>query len=311
MRVIFMGAPEFAVPALESLFFSKYEIVAVYTQPDKTAGRGQAVSNVPVKRAATTLGLPIFQPETLKAPAEQIRIASFKPDVIVVAAYGHILPNSILKVPVYGCLNIHPSLLPNFRGVAPVPAAIIQGVEFTGVSIILLDRGIDSGPILSQSQIPIASDDTSQTLLEKLSNIGAALLVDVLPRLKNKQIVARHQDKTLASYTRRLQKSDGEINWYQTAVEISRQVRAYQPWPSSFTYWQSRHLKIIEAIACEGMAATPGKVVTYGGELAFGIETGAGILGIKKVQLEGKKVMSADEFIRGQRQLIGVVLPTK
>jgi len=310
MRIVFMGTPDFAVPALELLVMNGYEVVGIYTQPDKVSGRGQTLSAPPIKLAAQTLNLPVYQPANLKVTEEIERLAGLKPDVIIVAAYGVILTKTILDLPALGSINLHPSLLPKYRGVVPVPAAILNGDEFTGVSIIQLDKGIDTGPILAQAQIPIASNDTAELLMEKLSYIGAYLLLDVITRLLTKAIVPRAQDNSVAVYTRMLEKTDGEIDWQKSALEISRQVRAYQPWPGSYTRWQGRQLKIVEAKPLTGAATTPGKVVSLPGPLALGIETANGILGVEKVQLEGKRAMSAGEFIRGQKQLIGTVLPT-
>ncbi len=310
MRIVFMGTPDFAVPALELLVANKYQVIGVYTQPDKVSGRGQALSATPVKKMAADLGLSVYQPENLKSKDERERLAELRPDAVVVAAYGVILPEAILNLPEYGCLNIHPSLLPRYRGVAPVPAAILHGDEFTGVSIMLLDKGVDTGPLLAQIQIPVTANDTAGLLLEKLSYTGAHLLLDVFPRLVKHEITPRPQNNAFASYTRMLSKNDGDIDWRKSALEISRQVRAYQPWPGSYTRWQGRQLKIIEAKPLNAGLAIPGSVVPLSGEPAFGIGTADGILGVEKVQLEGKRVMAAGEFIRGQRQLIGTVLPT-
>jgi len=310
MRIVFMGTPKFAVPALELLVANGYEIVSAYTQPDKTSGRGRTLSVTPVKIAALALNLSVFQPVTLKSTEEAERLAGLKPDVIIVAAYGIILPKTALDLPMLGCINIHPSLLPKYRGVAPVPAAILNGDIFTGVSIMQLDRGIDTGPILAQTQIPITSHETTGVLMEKLSYVGAHLLLDVIPRVQKKEIIPRVQDNALASYTKMLEKTDGEIEWQKSALEISRQVRAYQPWPGSYTRWQGKQLKIIEAKPLNDESTIPGKVVALLNHSSIGIATGSGILEVEQLQLEGKRVMSSDEFIRGQKQLIGTVLPT-
>jgi methionyl-tRNA formyltransferase len=309
MGIVFMGTPEFAVPVLELLVANKYKITAVYTQPDKASGRGHGLSLSPVKKAALEMDLAVVQSDNFKSPAEKERLAALKPDAIIVAAYGVILPPAVLQVAPLGCINIHPSLLPKYRGVAPVPAAILKGDEFTGVSVMLLDKGVDTGPILAQAQIPVNDTDTAGLLREKLSCLGARLLLEVLPRLAKKEITPKAQDNTVASYTHLLEKADGEINWRKSANEISRHVRAYQPWPGSFTHWQGRQLKIIDAVPLEGNVLTPGNVVFMNNEKKFGVETGAGILAIETLQLEGKKVMAAAEFIRGQRSLIGALLP--
>jgi methionyl-tRNA formyltransferase len=310
MRIIFMGTPAFAVPALEMLVVNKFEVAGVYTQPDKVSGRGQTLSAPPVKLAAIKLNLPVFQPDNLKLAVEKERLIGLKPDIIIVAAYGVILPKIVLDLPAHGCINIHPSLLPKYRGVAPVPAAILNGDEFTGVSIMLLDKGIDTGLILAQAQITITAIDSGGMLMEKLSIIGAHLLLDIIPRWQKKEIVPRPQENALASYSRMIEKTDGEINWHRSALEISRQVRAYQPWPGSYTRWQGKQLKIVEAKPISGKSEVPGKVILAADQASIGIETVDGILEVQKVQLEGKRAMSGAEFIRGQKQFVGAVLPS-
>ncbi|MDD5288462.1 MAG: methionyl-tRNA formyltransferase [Dehalococcoidales bacterium] len=310
MRIVFMGTPEFAVYPLEALAGSGDEVVAVYTQPDRPSGRGRAVEETPVKKAALRCNLSVLQPENLKSPETIRQLAELKPDAIVVAAFGQILRQSVLEIPPFGCINIHPSLLPRYRGVAPVPAAILNGEAFTGVSIMLLDKGIDTGPVLARAQVPVTSQDTAGLLLEKLSRIGAQLLLDVLPRWYRKEIKPQPQGDTGATYTKMLAKEAGEIDWHLPAVEIWRRIRAYQPWPGCYTKWQGKQLKIIEAIPLAGEGgAKPGEVVAVKDTpAAFGVASGDGVLGVIKVQLEGKRVMPADEFLRGQRQFIEAVL---
>jgi methionyl-tRNA formyltransferase len=309
MRIVFMGTPEFAAVPLEFLVLNGAGVIAVYTQPDNKAGRGRTIVAPPVKTIALQYGLPIYQPANLKSAEEKDNLTALKPDVIVIAAFGQILPQDILEIPRYGCLNIHPSLLPRYRGVSPVPAAILNGDEFTGVSVMMLDRGVDTGPVLVQAQVSITGWDTTGSLTEKLSRIGAQLLLEVLPRLVKGQVAPQVQNNAQATYTRLIDKEAGEIDWNQPAVELWRQVRAYQPWPSSYTRWQGKQLKIIEAVPLEGQSGTPGWVVPLAGDVAFGVETEAGILGVIRVQMEGKRIMLAGEFLRGQRQLIGALLP--
>jgi methionyl-tRNA formyltransferase len=310
MRIIFMGTPEFAVPALERLITSGYEVAAVYTQPDKAAGRGRVVEEPPVKKAALLHNLTVLQPENFKSAETKRQLLELKPDAIVVAAFGQILPRSVLEIPAFGCINIHPSLLPKYRGVAPVPAAILNGDEFTGVSIMLMDKGIDTGPVLTSVHVPVLPQDTAETLMQKLANTSAQLLLDTLPGWFRKEITPQPQNDAGASYTKMLTKEAGEIDWKLPAVQIWRQVRAYQPWPGSFTKWQGKQLKILDTVPLPGEGASePGTVVPVKTEgAAFGISTGEGILGVKKVQMEGKKAVTADEFLRGQRQFIGAML---
>jgi len=312
LRVVFMGTPELAVTSLEHLILNQYQVVAVYTQPDRVAGRGRSLVSSPVKRLAMERGLPVVQPVSFKEAKAVAQLASFRPDVIVVAAFGQILPPSVLDIPRYQCLNIHPSLLPRFRGASPVAAAILAGDEFTGVSIMLMDRGLDTGPVLAQAQVPVSAQDTTGSLTAKLSLIAAQLLLEVLPRWTRGEITPRPQDETKASYSGEFSKNDGEIDWHLPAVDIWRRVRAFHPWPGCYTEWQGKQLKIIEAVPLpEGDKLEIGQVVALSKEGAvFGVNTGEGILGILKVQLEGKRTMSSAEFLRGQRQLIGATLPS-
>ncbi|MDI6814748.1 MAG: methionyl-tRNA formyltransferase [Dehalococcoidales bacterium] len=314
MRIVFMGTPEFAVPCLEHLILNQYQVVAVYTQPDKPAGRGRSLVSPPLKRAALTWKLPVVQPVSLKGAEAVAQLAGFHPDVIVVAAFGQILPPSVLDIPAYGCINIHPSLLPRFRGASPVAAAILAGDEFTGVSIMLMDKGLDTGPILAKAQIPISPQDTTGSLTAKLSQIAARLLQEVLVRWLRGEIAPQPQNEAEATYCSSISKEEGEIDWHLPAIDIWRRVRAFHPWPGCYTRWLGRQLKIIEAVPLpEETAAEVGRVVALtptaeGKKAVFGVYTGDGILGVLRVQLEGKQAMSAAEFLRGQRQFIGAAL---
>ena len=315
LRVIFMGTPEFAIPPLEHLILNQYQVVAVYTQPDKPAGRGRSLSSPPVKRAALAWKLPVMQPVSLKSAEAVAQLAEFHPDVIVVAAFGQILPQSVLDIPSYGCINIHPSLLPRFRGASPVAAAILAGDEFTGVSIMLMDKGLDTGPILGRAQIPISAQDTTGSLTAKLSLIAAQLLLEVLPCWSRGELTPQPQNEAEATYSSSISKEEGEIDWHLPTVDIWRRVRAFQPWPGCYTRWRGRQLKVIEAVPLPGERALEvGQVVvpTSATELkaAFGVSTGDGVLGVLRVQLGGKRAMSAAEFLRGQRQFIGAILPS-
>ncbi len=312
MRAVFMGTPEFAVPALEYLASNEYQLVAVYTQPDKAAGRGRSLVASPVKRAAIRWQLPVAQPVSFKEAGVVAQLAGFQPEVIVVAAFGQILPQSVLDIPRYGCVNVHPSLLPRFRGASPIAAAILAGSEFTGVSIMLMDRGMDTGPVLARAQVPVSAQDTTGSLTAKLSLIAARLLLDVLPRWLRGEIAPQPQDGNEATYSSVLSKKSGEIDWHLSAVDIGRRVRAFQPWPECYTVWQGRQLKIIEAAPLPGeKTLEAGQVVALDrGGAAFGVNTGDGVLGVLRVQLEGKRAMSSAEFLRGQRQFIGAVLPS-
>ena len=313
MRVVFMGTPEFAVPSLEGLVLDGHQVVAIYTRPDRPAGRGCRLAVSPAKKAATALNLPVVQPVNFKEAATVAELGHFSPDVIVVAAYGRILPTSVLNTPRYGCLNLHPSLLPRHRGASPVAAAILNGDEFSGVTIMLMDTGLDTGPALARVQIPIADWDTTGSLTTRLSLVAAHLLGEVLTTWPQGEISPRPQDEAAASFSGTVTKADGEIDWGQPALVIWRQVRALQPWPGGYTWRRGKMLKIIEARPRpHSKKAKIGEVLALpssGEGAAFAIATGDGILGIIKVQLEGKRVMSSAEFLRGQRQFIGAVLP--
>ncbi len=315
MRVVFMGTPRFAVPPLEHLILDGYPVVAVYTQPDRMAGRGRPLASSPVKRAAQDRALPVLQPATLGQAEVVAQLAGFAPDVIVVAAFGQLLPPSVLAIPRYGCINIHPSLLPRFRGASPVAAAILAGDEFAGVSIMLMDRGLDTGPLLARAQLAISTGDTTGSLADKLSQVAARLLPEVLLRRGRGEITPEPQNEAEASYCGEITKEEGEIDWHRSAVDIWRRVRAFQPWPGSYTRWRGKQLRLLEVVPLPGCgAAGAGQVVALtpaaeSPRLAFGVACGEGILGVSEVQLEGKQAMAAAEFLRGQRRFIGETLP--
>jgi methionyl-tRNA formyltransferase len=311
IKIVFMGTPAFSVHPLRYLITEGYNIAAVYTQPDKSSGRGRIVVASPVKQYATSHQLPVMQPRNFRAAGTVAELAALAPDVIVVAAFGQILPETVLDIPRYGCLNVHPSLLPRFRGVSPIPAAILAGDTFAGVCIMLLDPGMDTGPIIAEAQTPVLPWDTTGSLTTRLAQIGAQLLVDVIPHWINGEIEPRPQDNSKATYCGMVRKEDGLIDWHLPAVDISRRVRAFNPWPGAFTLWQGKQLKIIEArpvsidaILKQGeVRALPEK------DAGFAVGTGDGALGVHTVQIEGKRAMPSSEFLRGQRQFIGAVLP--
>ncbi len=310
MRILFMGTPEFAVAPLEHLILKRFQVVAVYTRPDRPAGRGCPLTFSPVKEAALARGLTVVQPASLDGAEAVAQLSAFRPDVIVVAAFGQVLPRPILDIPGHGCLNIHPSLLPRHRGASPVAAAILAGDEFTGVSIMLMDSGLDTGPILAGTRVPISPEDTTGSLTARLSQVAARLLPGVLVRWAEGEITPQPQDEAEATYSRPVSKKEGEIDWHSPAVDIWRRVRAFQPWPGCYTSWRGRRLEVIEAVPLPGrITAAAGQVVALDGEASFGVNTGGGILGVLKMQLEGKRAMPAAEFLRGQRQFIGSILP--
>jgi methionyl-tRNA formyltransferase len=307
MRVVYMGVPEFAVPALEWLISSEHQLVAVYTQPDKPAGRGREPSFSPVKRVALEHGLEVRQVESFAKAGAVASLAQLSPDMIVIAAFGQILPPQVLAIVPFGCINLHPSLLPRHRGPTPIPAAILAGDDWTGVSIMLLDEGIDSGPILAQRRVEIAPEDSTDSLTRKLAGIAAQLLAETLPRWLSHSLASQPQRDEGVTYTKLLSKGDGEIDWQLPALQIWRRVRAFYPWPGCYTTWQGKRLKIVEAIPILGEQGEPGRVVSLrvGG---VGVQSGEGILILLRVQLEGKRDMSAEEFLRGHRGFIGELL---
>jgi len=312
LRVLFMGTPEFAVPPLQKLWQEHYPVVAVYTQPDKAGGRGRCLTMSPVKKAALAKGLPVVQATSLKESESVAQLAAFRPEVIVVAAFGQMLPQAVLDIPPYGCLNIHPSLLPRHRGASPVAAAILAGDEFTGVTIMLMDHGLDTGPILAQEKMRIAAQDTTDSLSARLSLKAAEMLPGVMWRWTAGEIKPRPQNEAEATYCIAIKKEDGEIDWRLSAADIWRRVRAYQPWPGAYTSWCGRRLEVIEAEALppEGQPKIGQVVALRRREYGFGVGTGDGILGVIKVQPQGKRAMPAADFLRGQRSLAGVVLPS-
>jgi len=311
LRLVFMGSPQFAVPPLERLLASKYQVAAVYTQPDRPAGRGRGLVSSPVKQAAQARGLTVVQPASLKAAGAREQLKGFEPDAIVVAAFGQILPEPVLALPRLGCLNIHPSLLPRFRGASPVASTILAGDDFSGVSIMVMDEGLDTGPVLARAQIPILDRDTTGSLTEKLSRLGAQLLGEVLVGWSRGERTPRPQDESKVTYCSPIAKEEGEIDWRRPAIDIWRRVRAFNPWPGCYTRWWGKTLKIIEVVPLGGeRTAGVGRVVALDSKAGFGVGTGDGILAIARVQMEGKKAMSADEFLRGQRGLLGAVLPS-
>ncbi len=312
MRIVFMGAAEFGLPILEWLAHSEHQLVAVYTQPDKPVGRGRAPTFPAVKRVALEHGLTAVQPPSFKEPAVVEFLGRLRPDVIVVAGLGMILPAEVLALPRHGCINLHPSLLPRHRGPSPVQGAILAGDDWTGVSVMLMDEGVDSGPILSQRKVAIEPQDTTGSLTTKLAQIAAQLLAETLPLWLGGGLVPQPQPEEGATYTRLISKDEGEIDWHLPAPQIWRRVRAFYPWPGCYTRWQEKMVKVLEAIALPG-GGEPGRVRALGPDAgaALGVETGDGILGLLRLQLEGKRAMSAEEFARGPREFVGALLPSR
>jgi methionyl-tRNA formyltransferase len=303
-RIIFMGTPRFAVPTLNALA-DAHQVVGVVTQPDRPAGRGRDLRQSAVKRAAVQQDLPLFQPRSLRTPQAIAQLAEWDPEVIIVAAFGQILSQDVLDLPPYGCLNVHASLLPRWRGAAPVAAAIMAGDEVTGVTIMKLDAGLDTGPILAQREEAIRPDDTRATLTERLSYVGAELMAETLPAYLTNDLQPQPQAQERATLADQIRKEDGQLDWSRSAKELDRKIRAFTPWPGTFTFWHDRRLKILDAaplLDWQG-SAPPGAVIDV--EAGAAVATGDGALRLEKVQLAGKRAMEIRPFLRGQRGFVG------
>jgi len=312
VRTIFMGTPQFAVPVLASLLENSYQVIAVYTQPDKPAGRGHGLAVSPVKRLALERQIPVVQPQTLRSGEAVAKLASFEPELIVVAAFGLILPSEVLALPKFGCINVHPSLLPRHRGPSPVAHTILCGDELTGVTIMLMDTKLDAGPILAQKKVGISFMDTTGSLSDKLAEAGAGLLLETLPKWVGGELKPQAQDESKATYSRLITSEDGEIDWHLSALELWRMVRAYNPWPGCYTWYRGKRLKIHKAIPLAGArTGEVGEVVALSEEPGVGVVSGQGILGLCQVQLEGRREMPASDFVRGRRDFIGSILGRK
>ena len=297
LRLVFAGTPEFALPALEALADSPHTIAAVLTQPDRPAGRGRVPSASPVKQRATELGLPVEQPPSLKPAAQWRKLEGLAPDLLVVVAYGLILPPEVLAVPKYGCLNIHASLLPRWRGAAPIQRALLAGDEQTGVTIMQMDEGLDTGDILSQERVPILPRDTAGSLHDTLARVGADTLMKVICDLSAGGVAPREQEEARACYAPKLEKSEAVLDWRQPAAALGRAVRAFNPWPVAETLLDGKRLRIWEACVLDSPAAdAPGSVLEAGPD-GIDVATGDGILRLLKVQLPGRKVLAAREFL--------------
>ena len=312
-RLVFMGSPWFAVPVLEALAdWPGVEIAGVVTPPDRPSGRGRQSQPPPVKSCALERGTPVFQPDSLRSQAAQQQLAALAADVIVVAAYGKLLPPPVLALPPRGCLNLHPSLLPRHRGPTPVPASILNGDTITGVTLMQLDRGMDTGPIVAQTEYPLTGAETADELTAALFKLGARLLLDNLEIWMDGGLTARPQDATSATVTKRLDRNDGRADWGMSADVLDRRRRAFTPWPGLFTQWEGRTLKLLDSTPLPAPApadSLPGQVVdgaSWGDSLA--VVTGDGLLGLERLQLEGRRAVTTREFLAGFPRIKGSVL---
>jgi methionyl-tRNA formyltransferase len=297
IRIVFMGSPDFAVPILRRLA-RQYEIVGVVTQPDREAGRGRALKPPSVKLAALQLNLPVIQPEKIRAPEAMAQLRLWAPDLIVVAAFGQILRAEVLALPAHGSVNVHASLLPRWRGAAPIQAAIAAGDTETGVSIMKMDEGVDTGGVLSQRRIPVEPEETGGSLSERLSKLAADLLSETLPAYLSGMLQPQPQDSALASHAPMLKTEDGRLDFGASAATLARRVRAFQPWPGTFLVWNEARLKVRRAHSESGEAA-PGERLVCRGQVAVG--TGNGLLILDEVQPAGKKPMDGRTFLMGAR----------
>jgi len=300
MRVVFMGTPAFAVPTLAALQQGGHEIVSVMTQPDRPAGRGRHLTPPPVKAKALALGFPVVQPERVKAPEVLEQLRAERPEVIVVVGYGQIIPQSIIDLPPHGCVNVHASLLPKYRGAAPMQWAIANGETRTGVTTMRIEKRLDAGDILLWCETEIGSAETEPDLAARLAVMGASLLIETLERLQAGTIVPRKQDEAEATYAPILKREDGWIEWSRNAREIFNRIRGFEPWPGSYTNFRGKRLHIRGAQVAQGVARPPGALFSSGDNLLVACGEGTSLL-VDEVQLEGKTRTSAKDFVRGHR----------
>ena len=300
MRVVFMGTPDFSVGTLKALAVAGHEIVGVVSQPDKPKGRGKNLQPTPVKEAAMELGLPVYQPKKVREPEFVELLRSLKPDVMVVAAFGQIITKEILEMPKYGCINVHASLLPAYRGAAPIQWAVINGDKESGVTIMQMDEGIDTGDMIEKAVVPIAEDETGGSLFDKLSHTGAKLCVKVLKDLEEGTAVGEKQpEESTTPYAKMIDKKMGEVDWKKSAKEIEQLIRGLNPWPSAYTKVHGKTLKLWKAkVLLETSQMKPGQIVKVTKD-SLAVQTGQGMLEIQELQLEGKKRMDTSSFLRG------------
>lgn len=306
-KIVFFGTSDFAIPALEKLLTDNWQIAAIITQPDRPVGRKQITTPPPIKEFAENNNLTVWQPEKLANYKTQI--ANCKPDLFVVADYGKIIPQSILDLAKFGCLNIHPSLLPKYRGPSPIETALLDGQDKTGVTIMLLDKEMDHGLILAQEKAKIGQEESKSRLEERLAQMGANLLAKVLPKFLDGGIKPEAQDHATATYTKILTREDGQIDWKKSAQEIYNQYRAFHPWPGIFTIWEDQRLKIIKPeMSAEHQSDKATGQVFLNSNNELSVNCGKGSLVLHEIQLEGKIIMNSKEFIRGYAAIVGTVL---
>lgn len=308
MKVIFMGTPEFSVGTLEALISAGHEVVLAVTQPDKPKGRGKEMQFTPVKEVALRHGIPVFQPKKVRESSCVEELRGYQADVMVVIAFGQILPKEILELTPYGCINVHASLLPKYRGAAPIQWSVIDGETVTGVTTMQMDEGLDTGDMILKTEVKMDEKETGGSLHDKLAEAGASLCVETLKALQDGTAPFEKQGESPTEYARMLDKRLGNINWSMKAVEIERLIRGLNPWPSAYTYWDGKVMKIWEAEVAEGRQdACPGTVISVDKQ-CFLVQTGDGLLAVRSLQMPGKKRMGADAFLRGYKMAAGTVL---
>jgi methionyl-tRNA formyltransferase len=301
MRIVFMGTPEFAVPSLEALLASGDQVVGIVTQPDRPKGRGQQLTPSPVKQIAQREAIPLLQPVKMKAPEFLEPLAAWKPDLIAVTAFGRILHPGILSLPPMGCVNVHGSLLPKYRGAAPIQWAVINGETETGITTMLMDEGMDTGPMLLQERIPILPDDTAGTLAPRLASLGGQLLVETITQLKAGGLTPRVQDHSQATLAPLLKKEDGVIDWKADAQSIANRVRGLSPWPGAYTFHGQERWNIWKAVAVQESTAEPRGALLAVTKQSLKVATGNGVLELLEIQTANSKRMSVGQFLAGHR----------
>jgi methionyl-tRNA formyltransferase len=307
MRVVFAGTPDFSVPILQAVLDSGHSVLAVYCQPDRPAGRGRKLTPGPVKQLAVQHRIPVFQPASLNSAEARRELAELRPDLMVVVAYGLILPQAVLDLPTRGCVNLHASLLPRWRGAAPIQRAILAGDRQSGVCLMQMEAGLDSGPVLAEVRTDITDDDTGGSLHDRLSRLAADLLARHLDDLAQGVLVPRLQDESLVTYASKLDKGEATLNWQQDAAQLERQVRAFNPWPVAQTRYQGQVLRVWNAKAIDGAAGGRAGSVLAAGKAGIDVACGSGCLRLLTIQLPGGKRLSAAEFLNA-RVVDGVVL---
>ena len=308
MKIVFMGTPDFAVGALEALVEAGHEVVAVVTQPDKPKGRGKEMQQTPVKACALKHNIEVFQPVKIKTPEAVEVLKGYGADLFVVAAFGQILSKEILDMPKFGCVNIHASLLPKYRGAAPIQWAILDGEKETGVTIMQMNEGLDTGDMLTKVIVPIEDTDTGESLFDKLAEAGAKLLIETIPQIEAGTLHPEAQDDSLSTYAKMIKKEMGLIDWKKEAVVLERLVRGMNSWPSAYTHFNGKTLKVWEAgVELKEAKAEPGTVVEVT-KNSIKVQTGQDLLVLKQIQLEGKKRMDVASFLLGYKVEVGTVL---